>query len=69
VPQKFSGKKDLTISMRVNRPLKDCKIVISQNGEEIKTKKMKKAIPAEMIQISVPKELLKENGNLEVSVL
>ena len=68
VPQKFSGKKDLTISMRVNRPLKDCKIVISQNGEEIKTKKMKKAIPAEMIQISVPKELLKENGNLEVSV-
>ena len=68
VPQKFSGKKDLTIYMRVNRPLKDCRIVISQNGEEIKTKKMKKAIPAEMIQISVPKELLSESGNLEVSV-
>ena len=68
VPQKFSGKKDLTLSMRVRRPLTDCEIVISQNGEIIKTKKMKKAIPAEMIQIKVAKELLSECGDMEVSV-
>ncbi len=68
VPQKFSGKKDITISMRVNRPMKDCEIVISQNGNVLKTKKMKKAIPAEMIQIPVAASLMSEQGDMEVSV-
>ena len=68
VPQRFSGKKDLTLSMRVSRPMKDCEIVISQNGTVIKTRKMKKAIPAEMIQIPVPAALLSEQGDMEVSV-
>ena len=68
VPQKFSGKNDITLSMRVNRPMKDCEIVVSQNGNVIKTKKMKKAIPAEMIQIPVAAELLSEHGDMEVSV-
>ncbi len=68
VPQRFSGKKDLTLSMRVSRPIKDCEIVISQNGTVIKTRKMKKAIPAEMIQIPVPAALLSEQGDMEVSV-
>ena len=68
VPQKFSGKKDITISVRVNRPMKDCEIVISQNGKVLKTKKMKKAIPAEMIQIPVAAALMSEQGDMEVSV-
>lgn len=68
VPQKFSGKKDITISMRVNRPMKDVEIVVSQNGAVIKTKKMKKAIPAEMIQIPVEAALMSEQGDMEVSV-
>ena len=68
VPQRFSGKKDLTLSMRVSRPMKDCEIVISQNGTVIKTRRMKKAIPAEMIQIPVPAALLSEQGDMEVSV-
>ena len=68
VPQKFSGKKDITISMRVNRPMKDVEIVVSQNGNVIKTKKMKKAIPAEMIQIPVAAALMSEQGDMEVSV-
>ncbi len=68
VPQKFSGKKDITLSMRVNRPMKECEIVISQNGKVLKTKKMKKAIPAEMIQISVAAALMSEQGDMEVSV-
>ena len=63
-----SIEKDLTLSMRVRRPLTDCEIVISQNGEVIKRKKMKKAIPAEMIQIKIAKELLSECGDMEVSV-
>ena len=68
VPQKFSGKKDITISMRVNRPMKDVEIVVRQNGNVIKTKKMKKAIPAEMIQIPVAAALMSEQGDMEVSV-
>lgn len=68
VPQRFSGKKDITLSMRVNRPMKDCEIVISQNGKVIKTKKMKKALPAEMIQIPVAAALMSEQGDMEVSV-
>ncbi len=68
VPQKFSGRKDITLSMRVNRPMKDCEIVISQNGRVIKTKKMKKALPAEMIQIPVAAALMSEQGDMEVSV-
>ena len=68
VPQRFSGKKDITISMRVNRPMKDVEIVVSQNGNVIKTKKMKKAIPAEMIQIPVAAALMSEQGDMEVSV-
>lgn len=68
VPQRFSGKNDITISMRVNRPMKDVEIVVSQNGEVIKTKKMKKAIPAEMIQIPVAAALMNGQGDMEVSV-
>lgn len=52
--------------MRVNRPMKDCRIVVRQDGVEIAAKKMKKAIPAEMIQMEIKPEKLKTSGNLEV---
>jgi len=68
VPQKISGAKDIKLSMRVNRPIINCRIVVRQSGEEVKSVKMKKAIPAEMIQIPIAKKLLKAQGNLEVSV-
>ncbi len=68
VPQRVSGARDIKLSMRVNRPLKDCRLVVSQNGREIAAKKMKKAIPAEMIQITVKSDRLEKNGDLEVNV-
>lgn len=68
VPQRISGAMDFKLSMRVNRPLRDCRLVVSQNGREIAAKKMKKAIPAEMIQITVKADKLEKNGNLEVRV-
>ena len=39
-----------------------------QDGEVIKTKKYKKAIPAEMIQIKISKDEIKENGDLKVII-
>ncbi|MDO4267149.1 MAG: FAD-dependent oxidoreductase [Eubacteriales bacterium] len=67
VPQRVSGKQSFRLSMRVNRPLSDCRIVVRQNGVEIASRKMKKAIPAEMIQIPVSAGKLAQQGDLEVS--
>lgn len=68
VPQRVSGRAPFTLSLRVNRPLKDCRIVVRQNGTELAAKRMKKAIPAEMIQIAVDNGRMAQTGDLEVSV-
>lgn len=41
---------------------------MSQNGTVIARKKMKKAIPAEMIELPIKKEMLSDKGDLEVSI-
>ncbi len=68
IPQKISGSQDVTLSMRVRSLIKNCRIVVKQNGEEIASKKMKKALPAEMIQIPVKAEKINGTQKLEVSV-
>ncbi|HHV64911.1 MAG TPA: FAD-dependent oxidoreductase [Peptococcaceae bacterium] len=70
VPQKISGLKDFQLSLRVKKPFQNCSIQISQNGELLKAKKMRKALPAEMIQIKVIKSdfLTNEIANLRISV-
>lgn len=68
VPQYISGTKDFNISMRVKKPLRDCKIEIIQDGSVVKSIMFKKVIPAEMIKIPVSHELLQSDKNLEVHV-
>lgn len=68
IPQKVSGTRDFKISMRVNRPRKDCTIIIRQGGKEVVRRNRKKALPAEMIQIPVPADKLQTEQNLEVVV-
>lgn len=68
IPQKISGEQDVRLSMRVRSLIKDCRIVVRQNGVEIASKKMKKALPAEMIQIPVKAEKITTKDNLEVMV-
>ena len=68
IPQKVSGKNDFSLSLRVRNHYRDCRIVVRQNGVEVAAKKMKKAIPAEMIQFKVSAAKLQEEGALEVSV-
>lgn len=69
IPQRISGENDFTLSLRVRRPMKDCRIELVQGGRTILKKSMKKAIPAEMIQIPVKAGLLNETENLEVKVI
>lgn len=68
VPQRISGRKDVKLSMRVRELLRDCRIVVRQDGDEIASKKMKKALPAEMIQIPVKADRITGGSRLEVSV-
>ena len=68
IPQKISGTKDITLSMRPSRQFKDAAVAVSQNGTVIARKKMNKAIPAEMIELSIKKETLSDKGDLEVSI-
>ncbi|WP_073107767.1 NAD(P)/FAD-dependent oxidoreductase [Hespellia stercorisuis] len=68
IPQKVSGTQDVKLAMRVRKQFKDVTIVVRQNGETIASRKMKKAIPAEMIQIPVKAERMKRDGALEVCV-
>lgn len=68
IPQKISGDKDFKISMRVRKPLKNCEIDIMQNDRVINTVKLKKAIPAEMIQIKITKAMIKSADNIKVVV-
>ncbi len=68
IPQSVSGTQDIKFTMRVNKPMKNCVMNIIQNGVVIKSKKMKKALPAEMIEISIRADQFKSKANLEISV-
>ncbi|WP_330566239.1 NAD(P)/FAD-dependent oxidoreductase [Romboutsia sp. Marseille-P6047] len=66
IPQKISGKESFILSMRVKKTYDNCTIEILQNENIIKSKQIKKALPAKMIQLSVNKEDLKYKGDLKV---
>lgn len=68
IPQKVSGNRDFKLSLRVRRLFQDCRIVVRQDGTVIATKKVKKALPAEMIQLVVRADQMTGNKKLEVSV-
>ena len=68
IPQKISGQNDFILSMRVRKPYKNAVIEILQENNIIKSVKIKKAIPAEMIQIKIVKEDIKTDGDLKVVI-
>lgn len=69
IPQRVSGRERFTLSLRVRRPMGACAVRINQGGCLIRERKMKKAIPAEMIQIPVDGSGLEPGIPLEVSVV
>ena len=68
IPQKISGEQDVTLSMRVRKLIRDCRIGVRQGGKEIGAKTMKKALPAEMIQRTIKADKISSKDALEVSV-
>lgn len=68
IPQAVSGKRSFTLSLRVRRPMKGVTLTVTQNGREVLRRKLPKALPAEMLQLTVPAEKLETTGDLEVSV-
>ena len=68
IPQKISGENDFVLSMRVRKPIKNAVIEILQDDNIVRTMKMKKAIPAEMIQIEINKGNIKSKSDLKVVV-
>ena len=68
IPQKISGENDFVLSMRVRKPIKNAVIEVLQDDNIIKSVKMKKAIPAEMIQIDINKDYIKTKSDLKVVV-
>ncbi|WP_297213750.1 NAD(P)/FAD-dependent oxidoreductase [uncultured Flavonifractor sp.] len=68
IPQRISGKRGFTLSLRVRQPMKKVTLTVTQNGREVLRRKFPKALPAEMIQLAVAAEKLETTGDLEVSV-
>lgn len=68
IPQRISGENDFVLSMRVRKPIKNAVIEVLQDDNIIKVVKMKKAIPAEMIQIEINKDYIKTKSDLKVVV-
>lgn len=68
IPQYIDNTKDFTLSFRVKRPFKNCKVLIKQGESVIKIATYKKAIPAEMINILINHKSIKSDEDLEVSI-
>lgn len=69
VPQAISGTQDVTLSLRVSRKLENCSIFVRQGGEVLEVKQMKKALPAEMIQIPLRAASIRGAEGIEVSIV
>lgn len=68
VPQRISGREDVTISLRVNRKLENATIAVRQGEHIIARRRMKKALPAEMIRIPLKAENIQDKQEIEVVV-
>ncbi|MBR1671546.1 MAG: FAD-dependent oxidoreductase [Fretibacterium sp.] len=68
VPMRASGARDVHLSLRAARPFRDCRVVARQGGRELASKKMRKAIPAEMIHLDVPASQIAGQEDIVVSI-
>lgn len=68
IPQRISGTRDFTLSLRVRQPMQNVSIVVRQGDTEILRRKMRKALPAEMIQLPIKAAKLNASADMEVCV-
>jgi len=53
IPQKISGAQDVMLSMRVSRPAENAVITVRQGEKVLAVKKMRKVLPAEMLEMKL----------------
>lgn len=46
IPQRISGSRDFTLSLRVSRPMKAVTLTVTQDGREVLRRRLPKALPA-----------------------
>jgi len=68
IPQRVSGTRDFRLSLRVRQPMNGVSLVVRQGEREVLRRKMRKALPAEMIQLPIPAAKLTADADLEVFV-
>lgn len=69
VPQKIGGKRDVLFSLRPQAKFGASTLQFLQGGEVIAEKRLRKALPAEMIELTVRKEQFQETGDVEVRIV
>lgn len=67
IPQKITGARDFQLSLRVRKPIENAVIRVMDGDREIARRKVRKALPAEMIQFTVKAKYLTGVTELEVS--
>ena len=68
IPQRMSGTRDFTLSLRVRQPMTNVSVVVRQGETEVLRKRMRKALPAEMIQLPIKAAKLCNTADMEVYV-
>ncbi len=66
VPQRISGKKDVTLSFRPRKPMENCTFEVWQGDCLLAKRKVLKAVPAIMNHIEVPKEAFRSQESIKV---
>ncbi len=66
VPQRISGTEDVRLSFRPRKPVRDCHVNLVQDGQTICTHAFARLIPAQMTQITLPKEALRSRHPIKV---
>lgn len=60
--------KDVEITFRVSRPVRDAKVLVTQNGREIASARHRRMIPAEMLSLTLKASDLQASGEVKVAV-
>ena len=68
LPHFISGEQDVALSLRVNGKYENCVIAARQGGRLLAQRKIKNAIPAEMLQLTLKREMITGTEGIEVSV-
>lgn len=66
VPQKITGKDDVSLSFRPKKPVRDCTVEIWQDETLLVSRKYPKLLPAEMENIKLPAKKLVSGADIKV---